>query len=127
MNPQLKMALYGIGAGLAAALLWAGFSYATGRELGWIAWGVGLLVGLGVRLAADDIGGWRPGILAAVIALVSIVCGKYLTVRFLVSGAFAGVEKAIEHVDPEDAKVELAKVVVSEFETQKKKLIWPEK
>src|SRR6266545_6973005 len=104
MNPRLRMTLSGIGAGLFAALVWAGFSYATGRELGWIAWGVGLLVGLAVRLASDAEGGWVPGILAVAIAVLSIVCGKYLTVRFIVAAEFAGVEEVLEHLDPEFAK-----------------------
>jgi hypothetical protein len=127
MSPHLKMVLYGIAAGLLSAILWAGFSYATGRELGWIAWGVGLLVGVAIRLAADDVGGWGPGIMAVAIALVSILCGKYLAVRFVVAGEFAGVQEVLKDFDPEFAKVELGIEVAAEYEAQKKKLDWPKK
>jgi hypothetical protein len=121
------MALCGLGAGLLAALIWAGFSYATGRELGWIAWGVGLIIGLGVRLANPDAyGGWVPGILAAVLAVPSLLGGKYLAVRFIMAREFASL--AI----PEEDNVELAKVglaneVVAEYEAKKKTLNWPKK
>ncbi len=127
MNPQLKMVLAGVGAGLFSALVWAGFCYVTGFELGWIAWGVGLAVGLAVRLAQGDVGGWVPGILAVVIALLSILGGKYLSVRLIVSSEFAKIESSIDHTDPEFAQVQFAKTVVAEFESKKKKLSWPEK
>ena len=127
MNPFLRMALYGIGAGLFAAILWGAFSYATGRELGWIAWGVGVLVGLAIRFAAEDVVGWMPGILAVGIALLSILCGKYLAVRLVVANEFAGIHDVLDHLEPEFAKVELGNEVVAEYEAKKKKLNWPKK
>jgi hypothetical protein len=38
----------GLVAGAIGAGIWAVIAYFTGFELGWIAWGVGLLVGVGV-------------------------------------------------------------------------------
>ena len=55
MNPQLKMILYGIVAGILSALVWAGFTYVTGFELGWIAWGVGISGG---RVLLERHGRW---------------------------------------------------------------------
>ena len=40
--------------GLIGAVIWAGISYFTGYEIGWIAWGVGGMVGLGYFPAGID-------------------------------------------------------------------------
>jgi hypothetical protein len=57
--------------------------------LGWIAWDVGLLVDLGVRMAGNEVGGWVPGIVAVAIAVLSILCGKELA-RSLTGGIVRG-------------------------------------
>jgi hypothetical protein len=126
MNPYLRMILCGLGAGLLAALLWAGFSYAADRELGWIAWGVGLIVGLGVRWSVADADGWVPGIIAAVLAVPALLGGKYLAVRFIVERELAQLTVP-EELEAELAKVELGKEVVAEYEAKKKPLNWPKK
>jgi hypothetical protein len=126
MNPYVRMTLCGLGGGILAALLWAGFSYMTGAELGWVAWGVGLVVGLGVRWADTEAQGWVPGVLAAVLVIPALVGGKYLAVRFIAAREFAKITIP-EEVDPEFAKVELASEVVAEYEAKKKQLNWPNK
>jgi len=66
----------GIG-GLIGAAIWAGISYATNYEVGWIAWGVGFLVGVGVRVSAgENEEGFAPGLTAAVVAIVAVLGGK---------------------------------------------------
>lgn len=77
-----------VGAGIGAAI-WAGIGYATGYEIGWIAWGVGVLAGIGVAAAADGEEGWGPGIVAALCGLVGVLAGKYLAFR-LTLGQVAG-------------------------------------
>ena len=63
-----------------------------GYEVGWIAWGIGGLVGAAVRLASkpdvDPMTGKRlpenqaiPGVLGAVIAIVAVVAGKYAVIH----------------------------------------------
>ena len=50
----MKFAKWGLGGlvgGAIGAAIWAGIVYAIHVEIGWLAWGVGALVGLGVRLA----------------------------------------------------------------------------
>ena len=60
---------------LIGALLWYGVVIATDYELGLIAWGVGILAGLGMLLGyreTDDLG----GITAAFVALAAIFAAK---------------------------------------------------
>ena len=84
------------------AAVWAGIAYFAGYEVGWVAWGIGALVGVAVRFASkpdvsytgdaaedairelhaesDQIG---PGSIAAAIAIVAVLVGKYLAVMLL--------------------------------------------
>jgi len=64
--------------GIVGALAWAGVGIATGRQMGIIAWGVGLVVGVAVKLAAQDERGWLSGAIAAVIALSSALGARYM-------------------------------------------------
>ena len=72
-----------VGAGLAAslvgALLWAGLTVATGYQIGWMAVGIGFLVGLAVRFAGKGV---DPiyGIVGAVLALLGCLAGNYLSI-----------------------------------------------
>jgi hypothetical protein len=85
-----------------------------------------LLIGLAVRWADAEARGWVPGILAALIAVPSLLGGKYLAVQFMMAREFANITTPND-VDPEFAKVELANEVVAEYEGQKKTLYWPPK
>ena len=77
----MKALIAGVVAGSIGAAAWAGISYATGYEIGWIAWGIGALVGIAVAWASD--GGIAPGLVAVVLSLLSILAGKYAAVHFL--------------------------------------------
>ncbi len=72
-------------AGLIGAVLgavgWAVIVAATGYEVGYVAWGVGLLVGYGAKLAGGN--GKTIGVACAVLALVSIFTGKMLAVHYV--------------------------------------------
>ena len=71
-----------IGASLAACLLgaaaWAGISYATEYQIGYMAVAIGLLVGFANRYAGKGID-QVYGVIGAVFAFVSCVLGNYLT------------------------------------------------
>lgn len=86
--------------GLAGAAIWAAIAYATEHEIGWIAWGVGLLVGLGVRFAAGESDGFGPGLTAVGMSFVSIWAGKAGAIFFLVRAAAAQGEIAGVPADP---------------------------
>lgn len=78
----------GVIAGVIGALAWAGISYGTGYEIGWIAWIIGGMVGLGVAVGDRRESGTPAGILAAVIAIISILGGKYLAVDWIIAKGF---------------------------------------
>lgn len=71
-------------AGVLGALAWGGIIYATEREIGWIAWGVGAVVGFGVAVTAQGNAGELSGIIAIVISLLSIFAGKVFGVWLLI-------------------------------------------
>lgn len=68
-----KALVWGGAAALLGALVWSGVREVTGYELGIIAIGVGLLVGIAVRRGAGGLGGWVPQTLAMVLTYLAIV------------------------------------------------------
>ena len=76
--------------GLIGAGIWAGITYGTNHEIGWIAWGVGFLVGAGVRLGSQEWDGVIPGSLAVILSVLSVVGGKYAAASLIVSKIGAG-------------------------------------
>lgn len=79
----MRAVIGGLIGGAIGALAWAGVVVFTGYEVGWIAWGVGGLVGYGVAKGNED--GARSstaaGTLAVVIAALAIVAGKYAGIQ----------------------------------------------
>jgi predicted Zn finger-like uncharacterized protein len=71
------------------AIVWALFTYFTMWELGYIAWGLGGLAGLGMALGHDDEDGTIAGIIAACMSLVGIVAAKILIIVFVILPAVA--------------------------------------
>jgi hypothetical protein len=70
--------------GAIGAAIWAAVGYYTGFEVGWIAWGVGVLAGLGAAVGSNIIGGGPStgtGILAAVVALAGVGAGKLAVIE----------------------------------------------
>ena len=70
------------GGALIGAALWAGIAYATGFEIGYVAWAIGGLVGGGMVLGGGR-GVAHAGI-AAALALVGIFAGKYYGTSMLI-------------------------------------------
>lgn len=68
----------GIIAGIVGAILWALISYVTDRQIGWMAVGVGLLVGMAVRIMGKGID-LTFGIAGATISFLSCLLGNFLT------------------------------------------------
>jgi hypothetical protein len=75
-------------AGLLAAFfgagVWAATTVATGYQIGWMAIGIGFVVGLAMRLVGKGI---DPifGIVAAVLSLVGCVTGNLLTMTYFIA------------------------------------------
>lgn len=73
-----------IGAGIGAlvgAVVWATLIAALKVEIGWLAWGVGLVTGLGAAIGGGRSG--ASGIIAATMAALAICLGKIIGVSFL--------------------------------------------
>lgn len=68
---------------LAAGGIWFGIAKVTGYELGWLAWGVGGLVGLAVTVTGGAGSTIAAGV-AAVEAICGIVFGKMLITSFMI-------------------------------------------
>jgi len=84
-NQSLSLgAVGGFAAALIGAILWAIITVATGYQIGWMAIGVGFLVGYAVRLLGKGV---DPafGYAAAAIALAGCLAGNLLTVVITVS------------------------------------------
>lgn len=78
---RMSPVLAGMLAGIAAAVLWTVMSYVTHRELGFVALGVGVLVGAAVGKSASD-RGRSLGTTAALLTVIAFIIAKLLTYAF---------------------------------------------
>jgi hypothetical protein len=136
----LKMALGGAVAGLIGAAIWAAIGYFTGLEIGWIAWGIGMLVGIGVRVVGSQdvavfdkvqrrmvrsrVGAEGPvaGTVAAVLAVVSVLAGKYALVQLFLSAPATSLQDYLE----DDVMISsIADQIVVEQESAGRAVSWP--
>lgn len=69
-------------AAVAGAAVWAGVAILTKHEVGWVAWGIGALVGGAAAWAGAR--GSASGAICAALALVAIFGGKVFAMRHLV-------------------------------------------
>lgn len=70
-------------AALVGAGIWTAIVVITDYEIGWIAWGIGALVGIAMSRFTPE-RSVKLGVIAAVIAVVGLAIGKVATVRVLV-------------------------------------------
>lgn len=71
--------------GVIGAAVWAVVTCANRWEIGWIAWGIGGLVGYGVHLGGRGRGGIQLGGTAVVLAVAAVLLGKWAVVRIELS------------------------------------------
>jgi predicted Zn finger-like uncharacterized protein len=109
--------------GLVGGGIWAAIGHFTGVEIGWIAWGVGFVVGLGVRIGAGENYGIAPGGTAAGIAIATILIAKL----FVANSQVEHMKVLLSDVKGQEQIVmhSLAMDVVGEYEAQGKQLVWP--
>lgn len=79
------------------AIAWGALGALTGYEIGILAWGLGALVGIAVRVAGG--GGPADAVAAAILAMLAIFAGKALAIEWGLAG-FA-MEDAAEFLPPE--------------------------
>lgn len=109
--------------GAIGAAIWAGITYFTGYEIGWIAWGVGVAVGFAVRVSAGNEQGVGPGAMAVIGVLLALLAGKYAAVHLIVGREIGNMPEVA--VSPADLQIGIADDVVAEMTEQGKTLVWP--
>ncbi|MBM4076348.1 MAG: hypothetical protein FJ267_12000, partial [Planctomycetes bacterium] len=77
-------------AGILGASAWGGIAYASGYEIGYLAWAIGGLVGVGVRMSSTNVDEGIAGIIAAIWAALSIIAGKLLTIYLFLGSELGG-------------------------------------
>lgn len=101
------------------AVIWAGVSYFTGYEVGWVAWGIGALVGGGAKAMGSNDKATAGA--CAVLALASIFAGKVIAVEVTVGDMVNKVGEAIFNQQYYDEY----KVQVAEFHELKSEDEYP--
>ncbi len=115
----MRWTIGGLIGGLLGAAIWAAIGYGTNHEVGWIAWGIGFMVGMGVRMAAPEEDGPVAGGLAVLISIGSILLGKFAVIYLLVNHHMG--ELPNYRVDnPETMIAVTADAVEEEFKTANK-------
>jgi hypothetical protein len=82
-----------LGGGLAAIVggsVWALIVIATGYEIGFVAWGIGILAGLGVVLFSKGQRGLPLQLIAVITSALGVVIGKYDTFFYFFRKAIEG-------------------------------------
>ena len=111
--------------GAVGAAIWAAIAYFLGLEIGWIAWGIGVMVGLGTKLAAPDRLSIQTGVSAALIAVVAVAGGKYLAVHLSLDKALDELSAGSYEITDELATSYFADEVVIEYEQEGQPVRWP--
>ncbi len=95
--------LYGLIAAFAGAAIWAGVTIATEYQIGWMAVGIGFLVGIAVRAGGKGID-QVFGFVGAVLSLVGCLLGNLFTVAWFMSQEFGvPIGDVLSGLDPESA------------------------
>jgi len=84
-NQNLSLGILGgLGAAAIGATIWAMITTLTNYQIGWMAVGVGLLVGMGVRSLGKGID-TSFGVIGAALSLLGCLAGNLLTICILIS------------------------------------------
>jgi len=123
--------LLGVLIGALGAVIWASLARASGWELGYCAWAIGLAVGAALHLGRAGHRDLRSGAIAVGITLVAIVGGK-AGAAWLSEGRGGGDEVHARVADllslerPERTISYLADEVVAERLGRGEEVLWPE-
>lgn len=124
----MKDIVLGVLAGAIGATAWAGVVFVTDYEVGWIAWGVGALVGYGVALGNKDRGRspTAAGVLAVGITVLAIAAGKYAAVQLMMPSDEELVAMFTTNFESEEFVMSfIADDVVDEHEAAGTRVEWP--
>ena len=90
---------------LVGGAIWAGIVYVTDYELGIVAWVIGILVGFSATLFTEE-RSVRLGLIAAAMAVIGILIGKVLIVKWAMAPELAKIFQSAE-ITPEDIQLAL--------------------
>ncbi|MFG0292015.1 MAG: hypothetical protein ACF8MJ_02550 [Phycisphaerales bacterium JB050] len=115
MLSSLLAAAVAAGVGVVVWVLIRNF---TGYELGLVAWGIGVLAGLGAAVASAGKADGATGFLAGCVAVLAIAGAKY---------AFAGMvySEVMDSLGDDVMVVYYADAIVEEREANGDRLVWP--
>ena len=129
MNPLQIIA--GVVAGAVGAAVWAAIAYYANVEIGYVAWGIGILVG--AAIAATGKRSPLAGVAAVLITIVAIAGGKYAVIEIAVQQMRAEMDlMAAQELGPEVevTDVELQGFLAGKNATQREEageeISWPE-
>ena len=83
------------------AVVWAAIFYYGNMEIGYLAWGIGLLVGLGVS-AGSRSGGIGAAAIAIILTVLSILSGKYAAVHLAIDNI---INKTVAEIQFDDNSI----------------------
>ena len=106
-------------AAVIGAVAWAAIAYYANVEIGYLAWGIGLLVGLGVSFGSRS-GGIGAAVIAVILTVASILGGKYAAVEMAVLEFDASIPEF--QMDDDQLKLELAYEFADQAEADGEKL-----
>lgn len=126
----VKWLIGGIIGGAVGGLVWVLLGFYAEVEVGYVAWGIGILVGLGVRFGASIDGqeeSAAQGIVAGAIALASIVIAKYIVFQLVIGSVSSTLQDEFASVLSNDDSlyVRMADTIVEEKTAAGKSLRWP--
>lgn len=124
----MKDIVFGVLGGLVGAAAWAGVAIVTGYEVGWIAWGIGALVGYSVALGNKDRSRspTAAGVIAVAITALSISAGKYAAIQLTMPSDAELVEMFTQGFAEEEYVISfLADEVVGEYAAAERPVEWP--
>lgn len=130
MNNLVGGIIGAVVAGLVGAGIWSGITYSTGYEIGWIAWGVGALVGFGALMGARREASPMLGGIAVAVSILALLTGKYITIELLIEKEIGDgsqyLQEAIDSLDdPEYLTSYIADGIAVEYEAEGKPVEWP--
>ena len=111
-----KWLMGGLAGAAVGAVIWILVSYYLNAEVGYVAWGIGILTGLGVRLASrydDTPPSGIESIVAATIALLTLLAAKFLVISIQIDEMVAGANAVLEN--GENAALDLNQIKLEAF------------
>ena len=109
-------------AGILGAIIWAWIGYQFHIRIGYIAIGIGALVGLAAAMGAGGEADTNTGIMAAIIAVVAITFGRYAVYHFAVEDWIKEYQQTIDH---NTELHDIANDIVTEKMASGSQLTWP--